>query len=552
MVEVSKIKETAAATNGNESDTGSSSSSDSSDGLSEEQVIDDYYQKIKSSKKSSKRAKKMSVTAEAETTAASNFEQPQPQQIGQASDINQNDLDKIASNVNATGKNKWKNSKQKQTNTNGPKHIVFPSTESSSSESQTSASTSSGTTSSSETDSPTNNKDHQTEPGDKAVQKKKRRSRKNKNKKAQEAATGAEAEQKESENKDNTGASGSEKEGKAAEKSKSRNRSRRQRNKKRLQDQQAASKDQQQQQEADVNNQQGQEQGGAATSRYYEPSKDEQLNALSYNRTFTIQNPKSLVDFKKIFNQTKLNAPNAEEYFSREQLDNATQPSCPVAAAAEEPKQPSVTTQQHAAAMIDLHDTNDMHLSMNSSQMSTSTSADSLSSSSNANCDTTTGGNTGADETKATKSKSSSKRHRRRSPKAPRYDFEALEPLRGAPRVGDKLAFQILEISSSFTPEISSYKTGAIVEFDQSSNEVTVKLNSKYHSVLNKPSKFSVVLDEDVDQEAIAAQSEESCSSLDTTTSSIHDPKIIKMDWRNLMNVKLLPAEPEQPKVQDQ
>ena len=108
MVEVSKIKET---TNGHESDTGSSSSSDSSDGLSEEQVIDDYYQKIKSSKKSSKRAKKMSVTIE----AASN-----DQQVGQAS-INQNDLDKIASNVNATGKNKWKNSKQKQTNTS--KHL---------------------------------------------------------------------------------------------------------------------------------------------------------------------------------------------------------------------------------------------------------------------------------------------------------------------------------------------------------------------------------------------------------------------------------------------
>ncbi len=45
-----------------------------------------------------------------------------------------------------------------------------------------------------------------------------------------------------------------------------------------------------------------------------------------------------------------------------------------------------------------------------------------------------------------------------KSPSSPKVDYEKLAKLEGIPRLDDKLAFQILEISSNFTPEISAFK----------------------------------------------------------------------------------------------
>lgn len=91
-------------------------------------------------------------------------------------------------------------------------------------------------------------------------------------------------------------------------------------------------------------------------------------------------------------------------------------------------------------------------------------------------------------------SKSSPKKERP-SP-SPKIDYEKFQTLDSAPRVNDRIAFKVLEISSSFTPEISSYKSGEVIDFDSSTNEVTLKLFSKYNSVLKRSSKFSVVFNE--------------------------------------------------------
>ena len=45
--------------------------------------------------------------------------------------------------------------------------------------------------------------------------------------------------------------------------------------------------------------------------------------------------------------------------------------------------------------------------------------------------------------------------------------YDALTPLQGAPRVGDKIAFKVLEMSLSYTPEISDYKEAAVQEVDK-------------------------------------------------------------------------------------
>ena len=56
---------------------------------------------------------------------------------------------------------------------------------------------------------------------------------------------------------------------------------------------------------------------------------------------------------------------------------------------------------------------------------------------------------------------------------------------------------------------ISNNKAGTIVEFDKDTNEISIELyNNKYNQVLNRPSKFSVILDE-TDKENMDEQSDE-------------------------------------------
>ena len=69
------------------------------------------------------------------------------------------------------------------------------------------------------------------------------------------------------------------------------------------------------------------------------------------------------------------------------------------------------------------------------------------------------------------------------SSKTKRIDYEKLEALVGAPRLNDKLAFKVLEISANFTPEVSNYKSGTVIDFDAATNEVTIDLDKgKYNS----------------------------------------------------------------------
>lgn len=158
------------------------------------------------------------------------------------------------------------------------------------------------------------------------------------------------------------------------------------------------------------------------TNNFYEPTKEEQLNAVSKNKSFVVKNPNDLNKFNKAFNPKQLNAPKAENFIDE------------IVSESQNGLSPQTTPK-------------------------------------------------------------SSPRKERRSP-SPKIDYEKFESLDSAPRVNDRIAFKILEISSSFTPEISSYKSGEVVDFDSSTNEVTLKLFSKYNSILKRSSKFSVVFDE--------------------------------------------------------
>jgi len=200
-------------------------------------------------------------------------------------------------------------------------------------------------------------------------------------------------------------------------------------------------------------------------NKYYEPSKEEQIDATSYNRSYYVKNTKNLQEFKRTFNEEKLNAPEAEEF-----ADNSEYPL-----------------------------TNKSSKKSNKKQLNTSTDS------------------------------SSSEKSSPRKSEA-KMNYEALEKLIGAPRVNDQIAFQILEISSNFTPEVSDYKTGTVVEYDETTNEITLEMNTKYNQVLKKSNKFSVILDEtDVDGEESSQGNQ------------VEEEDILKVDWRNLMNLKLIP-----------
>lgn len=218
-------------------------------------------------------------------------------------------------------------------------------------------------------------------------------------------------------------------------------------------------------------------------SKFYEPSKTEQIDAVSYNRSYLIKNTKNLNDFKKTFNEEKLNAPKAEQF-------------------ADISEYPVKNTKKNSKKI------------MNSSTTSTSSSL--------SNND----GN-------------KSPKNSRKSPSKEYFNYDSYQSLIGAPRLNDKIAFQILEISTNFTPEISGYKTGTVIEINETTNEITLEMNNRYNHVLKKPSKFSVILDE-TDKEI---NDDEPIKTVERRLSQEADDNILKVDWRNLMNLKLCPTE---------
>lgn len=221
-----------------------------------------------------------------------------------------------------------------------------------------------------------------------------------------------------------------------------------------------------------------------SVSKYYEPTKQEQLDSVSYNRSYFIKNTKNVIDFKKTFNEEKLNAPQSEEF-----ADNSTYP------------------------------TEKVNKKSNK-QLNTST-----------------------DSTSSENSSPSKKRDSKSPSKVNKIDYDKLQSLVGAPRVNDQVAFQILEISSNFTPEISDYKTGKVIDFNENTNEITLELNNKYNQVLKRSNKFSVILDE-TDKELEEVNEKE-------RRQSQSNDNILHVDWRNLMNLKLIPGEKEITKLQE-
>ncbi|XP_050206650.1 coilin [Mercurialis annua] len=72
-------------------------------------------------------------------------------------------------------------------------------------------------------------------------------------------------------------------------------------------------------------------------------------------------------------------------------------------------------------------------------------------------------------------------------PAVDRIDFEKLEFYTTSPKVGDVIAYRLIELSSSWTPELSSYQVGKISTYDMRANRVRLVPVPGYPVISEEP-----------------------------------------------------------------
>ncbi|GAB2292328.1 hypothetical protein Dimus_026575 [Dionaea muscipula] len=100
-------------------------------------------------------------------------------------------------------------------------------------------------------------------------------------------------------------------------------------------------------------------------------------------------------------------------------------------------------------------------------------------------------------------------------------DFEKLVPLIDSPKQDDVIAYRLLELSSSFCPELSSFRVGKILWFDPESNRTMLVPVPEY------PVQFE-------------KKTDESASGLPFETSQYKDDGSLEIDFHSLVNVRIV------------
>ncbi|KAF9166975.1 hypothetical protein DFQ26_006239 [Actinomortierella ambigua] len=63
-------------------------------------------------------------------------------------------------------------------------------------------------------------------------------------------------------------------------------------------------------------------------------------------------------------------------------------------------------------------------------------------------------------------------------------DYEALQPLKGAPTVGSRIAYKVLEMSSSYTPVMSEFREAKVLAWDGTTRMAEVQLAPRFRPVI--------------------------------------------------------------------
>ncbi|XP_075879790.1 coilin [Nelusetta ayraudi] len=75
---------------------------------------------------------------------------------------------------------------------------------------------------------------------------------------------------------------------------------------------------------------------------------------------------------------------------------------------------------------------------------------------------------------------------------APKKDYSSMPLLAAPPKVGQRIAFKLLELTENYTPEVSEYKEGKIVSFDAATKQIELELHNASRAPV-EPGKFDLV-----------------------------------------------------------
>ncbi|KAL9267909.1 Coilin-like protein [Drosera capensis] len=119
---------------------------------------------------------------------------------------------------------------------------------------------------------------------------------------------------------------------------------------------------------------------------------------------------------------------------------------------------------------------------------------------------------------------SSHRKMKEKKPVDPQADFEKLVPLVDPPKQGDVIAYRLLELSSSFSPELSSFRVGKIQSVDPESNRIMLIPVPEY------PLQFEKKTDDD------------GCGDpgLPFETSQYKDDGSLEIDFNSLVNARMV------------
>ncbi|XP_076074374.1 uncharacterized protein LOC143045633 [Mytilus galloprovincialis] len=84
-------------------------------------------------------------------------------------------------------------------------------------------------------------------------------------------------------------------------------------------------------------------------------------------------------------------------------------------------------------------------------------------------------------------------------------DYSKFPDLIGPPRPGDRLAYKVIELSETYTPEVSDYKEAIVVSYIPATKTVELENQQEGKSKLNVNGKFEVVFE---DEEQIATETD--------------------------------------------
>ncbi|XP_019641714.1 PREDICTED: coilin-like [Branchiostoma belcheri] len=102
-------------------------------------------------------------------------------------------------------------------------------------------------------------------------------------------------------------------------------------------------------------------------------------------------------------------------------------------------------------------------------------------------------------------------------------DYTAFPPLHGPPRVGDRIAYKILEMSANYCPEISSYKEAVVTGYDPSSGDLQLDMVYDITAYMrqNQPGRFEM----DVDLEE---QEDKTDNKVTVAVSALVEPRLVQ------------------------